>query len=90
LDGPGIARGDGKDHGMSTMREYRCEICGTTSAAPWHWFVIECGDVKLSVHKWSSEAANLATARHFCGEAHSQVFISRWFDSVCVPLQKAQ
>jgi hypothetical protein len=75
---------------MSTMREYRCEICGTTSEAPGHWFVIECGDVKLSVHKWSSEAANLSTARHFCGEAHAQVFISRWFDSICVPLKKAQ
>jgi len=47
--------------------------------------VIECGDLKLSVHKWDLEVAATPTARHFCGEAHAQVFISRWFDSVCVP-----
>ena len=74
---------------MSTTREYKCEICGTMTENPVHWFVIECGDLKLSVHKWSDEAASLAAARHFCGERHAQVFISRWFDSVCVPLKRA-
>jgi hypothetical protein len=58
------------------------------TANPIHWFVIECGDTKLAVYKWNLEAANGASARHFCGEAHAQVFISRWFDSVCVPLKR--
>jgi hypothetical protein len=22
---------------------------------------------------------------HYCGEAHAQVYISRWFESVCSP-----
>jgi hypothetical protein len=70
---------------MSTLREFKCEICGIMTENPMHWFVIECGDLKLSVLKWNLEAASTAPARHFCGEAHAQVFISRWFDSVCVP-----
>lgn len=39
----------------------------------------------LSVFKWDAKAANAPGARHFCGEAHSQVYISRWFDSICSP-----
>jgi len=74
---------------MATLREFKCEICGIITDNPIHWFVIECGDTTLSVLKWSLEAANSASARHFCSEAHAQVFISRWFDSVCVPLKRA-
>jgi hypothetical protein len=74
---------------MATLSEFKCEICGIVTENPIHWFVIECGDLKLSVHKWSVEAANGAGARHFCGERHAQVFISRWFDSVCVPPKPA-
>jgi hypothetical protein len=70
---------------MTTMREYRCEICGIVDTHPIHWFVIQCGDSQLSVHRWNSEAANATGARHFCGEAHAEVYISRWFDSVCSP-----
>jgi len=55
------------------------------SANPTHWFVIDCGDQKLSVFKWSLAAAHENGARHFCGERHAEVFISRWFDSVCTP-----
>jgi len=73
---------------MATLSEFKCEICGTLTASPVHWFVIECGDEKLSVHKWSLQAASGPLARHFCGEAHAQVFISRWFDSVCVPVHR--
>jgi len=74
---------------MATLREFKCEICGTVTESPVHWFIIECGDQKLSVHKWTLDAANGAEARHFCGEGHAQVFISRWFDSVCVPPQRS-
>ena len=48
---------------MTTLREFRCEICGTVSSNPVHWFVIHCGDSELSVHSWSSEVANAAGAR---------------------------
>lgn len=70
---------------MASLQEFRCEVCGTVTSNPIHWFVIQCGDLKLTVLKWNSETANAAGARHFCGEAHAQVHISRWFDSVCSP-----
>src|SRR5215472_5655944 len=64
---------------MTSIREYSCEICGTFSKNPTHWFVIQCGNVELTVIKWNSEAANAKGARHYCGEAHAQVYISRWW-----------
>jgi hypothetical protein len=70
---------------MTTLQEFRCEICGRITNAPNHWFLIQCSDSKLTVLKWNSEAENVAGARHFCGEAHAQVYISRWFESVCSP-----
>jgi hypothetical protein len=70
---------------MTTLQEFRCEICGIVTNNPLHWFVIHCGDSDLTVHRWSSEIANAPGARHYCGEAHAQVYISRWFDSVCTP-----
>jgi hypothetical protein len=73
---------------MSSLKEFRCEICGTVSENPIHWFVIECTDQKLAVIKWDLPAATSPTARHFCGEAHAQTYISRWFESVCVPPKK--
>jgi hypothetical protein len=74
---------------MSSLKEFQCEICGIMSENPIHWFVIECGDRKLSVIKWDSTAAMSPNARHFCGEAHSQVYISRWFESMCAPPKRA-
>jgi hypothetical protein len=71
--------------GMTTVQEYRCEICGRVTSNPMHWFVIQCSDSNLTVARWSSEAANAEAARHFCGEAHAQVYISRWFESICSP-----
>ena len=31
----------------------------------------------------SSHAAEAPQARHYCGEGHAQVYISRWFESYC-------
>jgi hypothetical protein len=70
---------------MTSLQEFRCEICGTITSQPLHWFVIQCGDTQLTVLRWSKETASANAARHFCGEAHAQVYISRWFDSVCSP-----
>jgi len=70
---------------MASLQEFRCEVCGTITSNPIHWFVIQCGDSELTVLKWKSETANAAGARHFCGEAHAQVYISRWFESLCSP-----
>jgi hypothetical protein len=73
---------------MSSLKEFQCEICGIVSENPIHWFVIECGDQKLAVIKWDLVAAMTPTARHFCGEAHAQVYISRWFESMCTPAKR--
>jgi hypothetical protein len=70
---------------MTTLQEFRCEVCGLVTTNPTHWFVIRCGDSDLTVYRWNSETANAAGARHYCGEAHAEVYISRWFDSVCSP-----
>ena len=70
---------------MATLQEFRCEICGTVSASPVHWFVIRCANTELTVLQWNAETANSAGARHFCGERHAQVYISRWFESLCTP-----
>jgi len=70
---------------MASLQEFRCEVCGTVSSNPIHWFVIQCGDSELTVLKWNANTSNAVGARHFCGEGHAQVYISRWFDSVCSP-----
>jgi hypothetical protein len=74
-----------EDNGMTTLQEFRCETCGRVTNSPTHWFVIRCSDLDLTVLKWRLEAANAAGTRHFCGEAHAQVYISRWFESICSP-----
>jgi hypothetical protein len=68
---------------MMIGRSYRCEICGTESENPMRWFVIHCGNADLRVFKWTKEAADAPHARHYCGEAHAQVYISRWFEAFC-------
>ena len=66
---------------MAAVAEFRCEVCGTVSAHPNHWFIIQCSSRQLMVMKWDSEVAGAKGARHYCGEAHAQVYISRWLDA---------
>jgi len=70
---------------MTTLQEFRCEVCGLVTTNPTRWFVIRCGDSDLTVYRWNSETANAAGARHYCGESHAEVYISRWFESACAP-----
>ena len=42
---------------MSSLKEFRCEICGVVSQNPIHWFVIKCTDWKLAIIKWDLTAA---------------------------------
>jgi len=64
-------------------KNYKCEICGEESSSPVRWFVIHCGDTRLAIYKWDAEEADRPDSLHFCGEAHAQVYISRWFESFC-------
>jgi len=43
---------------MTTLQEFRCEVCGLVTTNPIHWFVIRCGDSDLTVYRWNSESAN--------------------------------
>ena len=70
---------------MAAVAEFSCEVCGTVSAHPTHWFIIQCSNRQLTVMKWDTEAALAEGARHYCGEAHAQVYISRWLDAACSP-----
>ena len=62
---------------------YRCEICGTETDNPVRWIVIQCSSAYLTVLRWTVEAAEAPHARHYCGEGHAQVYISRWFQAYC-------
>lgn len=62
---------------------YRCEICGEESDNPVRWFVCNCNSEQLTVYKWTKEIADAPGARHYCGEAHAQVYISRWLEAAC-------
>ena len=70
---------------MAAITLYQCEICGIESSNPIHWFVIQCSHEELKVLKWNTEAAAAKGARHYCGEAHASVYISRWLEASCSP-----
>jgi hypothetical protein len=72
---------------MASVMEFRCEVCGAVSANPIRWLVIHCNSSELKVTKWNTEAANSPNARHYCGEGHAQVYISRWLEAACSPAQ---
>ena len=62
---------------------YRCEICSEESDSPLHWIVIHCNSSQLTIYKWTKDAADTYGARHYCGEAHAQVYVSRWLEAAC-------
>jgi hypothetical protein len=70
---------------MAAVTQFQCEICGIEAANPIHWFVIQCSAEELKVLKWNTDAATARGARHFCGEAHASVYISRWLEASCSP-----
>ena len=70
---------------MSAVTHYRCEICGAESSNPIHWFLIECNADELKVRRWDETAAAAHGARHYCGEAHASVYVSRWLEAACTP-----
>jgi hypothetical protein len=49
---------------MTSLQEFRCEICGRTSTNPIHWFVIQCNDSQLAVLRWNLDAATAPDRWH--------------------------
>jgi hypothetical protein len=74
---------------VTVLQEFKCEVCGIVTSDPSRWFVIRCGSLELTLQRWNSETVQAAGARHYCGEAHAQVYISRWFESVCAPPKRS-
>ena len=70
---------------MAAVTQYRCEICGIESSNPIRWFLIQCNDEELRDPQWNAEAAAAKGARHYCGEAHASVYVSRWLEASCSP-----
>ena len=72
---------------MATVTEFRCEICGIASANPVRWFVIQCGASELEGDQveFGVRLEKAEGARHYCGEGHAGVYISRWLESACSP-----
>jgi hypothetical protein len=62
---------------------YRCEICGEESDNPVRWIIIRCNSEQLTIFKWTKKEADAPGARHYCGEAHAQVYVSRWLEAAC-------
>jgi hypothetical protein len=70
---------------MAAVTQYRCEICGIESTTTTHWFLIQCNHEELKIRKWDDELAAAKGARHYCGEAHAGVYVSRWLEASCTP-----
>jgi hypothetical protein len=70
---------------MAAVTQYRCEVCGIESSNPLHWFLIQCDQEELKIRKWNNEAAAAKGARHYCGEAHAGIYVSRWLEASCTP-----
>jgi len=49
------------------------------------WFMIRCNANELKVLKWNSEEASIPDTRHYCGEAHAGIYVSRWLETSCPP-----
>ncbi len=63
---------------MSLIHKYYCEICGTEKRDVNNWFMAEVTSNGALLSHWREDRAKLPDTHHFCGEAHSQVFVSRY------------
>ncbi len=66
---------------MSLIQKYHCEICGSEKRAVNNWFMAEIQTNGVLVSHWRDERAQASGMHHFCGEAHAQVFVSRYLSS---------
>jgi hypothetical protein len=63
---------------MSLIHKYRCEICGAEESDSNHWVMSEIKASGALLSRWREEGAKSPHTHHFCGEAHAQVFVSRY------------
>lgn len=63
---------------MSLIHKYYCEICGAEKKDVHNWFMAEVSYNGVLISHWREDKAQAPGLRHFCGEAHAQVFLSRY------------
>jgi len=66
---------------MSLIQKFRCEICGTERRDVSGWLMAEVTSQGVLVSHWREGQAKSPSVHHFCGEAHAQVFVSRYLSS---------
>jgi hypothetical protein len=66
---------------MSLIHKFYCEICGTEKRDVNNWFMAEVTSAGVLLSHWHEDRAKVSGTHHFCGEGHSQVFLSRYFAS---------
>jgi predicted Fe-S protein YdhL (DUF1289 family) len=63
---------------VSLIHKYYCEICGREKSTINNWCMAEVKEQGLLLSAWREARAPSAAVHHFCGEAHAQVFVSRY------------
>lgn len=63
---------------MSLIHKYHCEICGAEERDVDNWVMAEITPNGALLSRWREERARAPHTHHFCGEAHAQVFLSRY------------
>jgi hypothetical protein len=66
---------------LSLIQKYHCEICGSEKRTVNHWLLGEVTENGVLVSVWREDRAQTMGVRHFCGEGHVQVFVSRYLSS---------
>ena len=66
---------------MSLIHKFYCEICGTEKRDVKNWFMAEVTPAGVLISHWREDRAKAPEVHHLCGEAHSQVFVSRYLAS---------
>lgn len=63
---------------MSLIHKYHCEICDAEKRNVNNWLMAEVTSQGVLLSRWREGQAKSPNIHHFCGEAHAQVFVSRY------------
>lgn len=63
------------------IHKYYCEICGIEKRVLNNWFIAEVMPNGMLLSHWREQSAQNIGIHHFCGEAHAQIFVSRYLSA---------
>jgi hypothetical protein len=75
---PALVAGTEKESKVSLTHKFHCEICGAEKHTVNNWFMAEITANGALLSHWRENRAQEPHVHHFCGEAHAQVFVSRY------------